>query len=523
MSRTIRTARGAAAIAAVSAAALALSSCSGGSEGTGGSGDGAPDTSSLVIGLEGDMAPFGYDPLRYSTGQRFFYEGMYDALFVAGEDGRPVPSAATDFSFNDDYTEMTLELDTSLTFDDGTALTADLVEQNLAYRDDEELVGYGEFGEGGETEIADVVVVDDDTVTLVFAAPQPGFEGNLTFPAGAIVGPEGLADRASLASAPDGSGPLTIDAEATVKGSSYVQVKKDDAARADDYPFDSYEFRPVVDPQARSNSIISGEVDLSILSADTVPQVEGSGVTVTENGGTIYNLIAFDKAGALDPAFGDPAVARAISLAIDREAYVAAVHPGQKPTANVMPADAPGYIAEFEDEYAYDPEAARDVLAEAGHEDGLSFEFTITSRSQRDLEALQPYLADVGIDITLNMASSTEEQFASVRTNPWGGPFSMNWSNPLGNVNGVLFGFANFHGGEAPEIQAASAAYGSAQDDAARAEALTELNRAIVEAGWLIPLYEEFFNWGYSDATLAEPIFAGADPYPILASLQPAS
>ena len=173
-----------------------------------------------------------------------------------------------------------------------------------------------------------MAVVDDDTVTLTFAEAQPGFEANLVLPAGAIVGPTGAADRASLDSTPDGSGPLTVDADATVKGNSYLLVKKEDNAAAADYPFDSYEFRPILDPQARVNAAISGEVDLAYITADTQAQVESAGTGLVANGGTVQNIIAFDKIGALGPQWADPRVYQALSMAIDREAYIDAVPPG---------------------------------------------------------------------------------------------------------------------------------------------------------------------------------------------------
>ncbi len=522
MSRTIRPTRTVVAFAAVGVAALGLSACTGG--GGGGSTDGGSDTSRLVIALESDAAALGYDPLRYGSGQRFFYEGIYDSLFLLDEDGQVVPDLVTNFEYNEEQTELTLDLDTSATFADGSTLSADLVKQNLDFRGDPDLSAYSGFAEGGEQEISDVTVVDDDTVTLVFAAPQPGFEANLVLPAGAIVGADGVADRSSLDATPDGSGPLEIDADATVKGNTYLQVKKADYAGTDDYPFDTYEFRPILDPQARVNAAISGEVDLAYITADTQSQVESAGVGLVANGGVIQNLLPFDKNGSLAPQWADPRVWKALSIAIDRDAYVNAVHPGDIPTANALPADSPGYIPELETEYAYDPEGAKDLLAEAGYADGFSFEFYISQGSQRDLEALQPYWAEIGVDVTLVNASSTEELFRAVQTTPIGGPIPLTWTNPAGNVFGVLFGFANFHGAENPAIQGAVGAYGAAGGDAdAQAAALTDLNSSIVESGWLIPLFEQLSPWAYSTSKLQEPTFPGTESFPILASLQPAS
>ena len=88
----------------------------------------------------------------------------------------------------------------------------------------------------------------------------------------------------------------------------------------------------------------------------------------------------------------------------------------------------------------------------------------------------------------------------------------------------MLFGFANFHGAENAEIQAAAGAYAAAGgDEAAQETALKDLNRAIVDIGWLIPLYEQLSPWAYNTAKVAEPTFPGAEPFPILATIQPAS
>ena len=208
-------------------------------------------------------------------------------------------------------------------------------------------------------------------------------------------------------------------------------------------------------------------------------------------------------------------------MAIDRETYVAAVHPGEIPTANALPADNPGYLPELDEEYAYDPEGAKELLAEAGYPDGFDFDFTISQGSQRDLEALQPYWEAIGVNVNLKNAASTEELFAVVQTEPLGGPIPLTWTNPLGNVFGVLFGFANFHGAENAEIQAAAGAFGAAQgagDEDAQAAALQDLNRAIVDSGWLIPLFEQLAPWAYNTAKVAEPTFPGAEAFPILAS-----
>lgn len=530
MSRITHTARGAAVIAAVAVSALILSACSGGS----GNGSGhTVDTSKLTVAIQADMAPNGYDPLRYSTGQRIFFEGLYDSLFTVDKNGKTVPGLVTKFTYNADNTQMTLDLATDATFTDGSKLTAELVKQNLDYRSKAGALGlnaYTQFGTGQDNEIKDVTVVDDHTVTLTFAKPRPGFEANLVFPSGAIVGADGVADRSSLNTKPDGSGPLTLNSSGTVKGNKYLLTKKKGDADAKAYPFDSYEFLPIVDPQARVNSVISGEADIAEVTADTQAQVKSAGssagVGLVANGGTIFNLIAFDKVGATGPEWSDPRVYQALSMAINRTEYVKGVHPGEVATANALPAKSPGFLPELDKKFAYDPAGAKKLLAEAGYPNGFSFEFTVTPGSQRDIEALSAYWKAIGVTVKITNAASTEQQFKAVQTNPLGGPLALTWDNPAGNVFGVLFGFANYHKATNPAIQGAAGAYAAAAgkgDAAAQKAALVDLNTAIVDSGWLIPLYEALAPWGYNTAKVAKPTFTGSDPYPLLASIRPAS
>lgn len=513
MSRIPRSARGLIAATAVTAAVVALAGCA----------PAADDSSRLVIALDSDQAALGYDPLRYGNGQRMFFEGLYDSLFVLDETGAVVPDLVTDFSYNDDNTELTLDLDTSVTFDDGTALSADLVKQNLDARDTKELSAYNGFAADGATPISDVTVVDDDTVTLTFPAASEGFESNLVFPAGVIVGPTGAADRSSLDTAPDGSGPLQLDADATVKGNTYLLTKKDGRDDAADYPFDSYEIRPILDPQARVNAVVSGDADIAYVTASTKDQVTSAGKELLVNGGTVYNLLPFDKNGSVVPAFASADVFRALSMSIDRETLINAIHPGERPTASVLPLDNPGYDADLETAFAYDPDAAKELLATAGYPDGFDLTVTVSSDSQRDWEAIQPYFEAIGVNVTLQNASSTEEFFAAVQTTGIGGPIPLTWSNPAGNVFGVLFGFANYHNAENGAIQGAMGAVLGAQDDASRAAALVGLNDAIAQSGWLIPLYEQEANWGYDSAKVSGATFPGADAFPTLSTITPAS
>ena len=140
-----------------------------------------------------------------------------------------------------------------------------------------------------------------------------------------------------------------------------------------------------------------------------------------------------------------------------------------------------------------------------------------------DQVAIQSQLAEVGITMNFVVATSTDQLFAAVNTDPvlWG-PFAVG-AQPAGFVAGVLYGgFMNTQGAKEPEIEAAlGGALGATGD--AQEQALTDLNRAITANAWYIPVYEDFTYAGYNADKVAEPSFAGTNNYLVLQAIQPAS
>jgi peptide/nickel transport system substrate-binding protein len=69
--------------------------------------------------------------------------------------------------------------------------------------------------------------------------------------------------------------------------------------------------------------------------------------------------------------------------------------------------------------------------------------------------------------------------------------------------------------------QALGAALGST--GAAQETALKDLNDAITNRGWYIPVYEDFIYMGYNADKVAEPSFAGTNGWFVLSDLTSAS
>jgi peptide/nickel transport system substrate-binding protein len=514
-----RTRSGTAVVAVAAVASLAA--CGGGSGGDGGGSQSAEDT--VTIALDADAAPSGYDPLHYSQGQFQFFAALYDALFVTAPDGTVEPSLVTEFSNNEDNTQTTLTLRDDVTFSDGSTLDSELVKANLDRRSDPELPAYGSIAPGEAAEVTDVQAPDPQTVVITWATPQTKPEDNLVDTGGVIVGAEGIADKASLESAPNGSGAYTLDESRTTRASSYTLVKNDEAWNADEWTYETIVFDVITDPQARANAVVSGQADVAgQLDSTTIDLVESRQSTVSV-GGTIVGFPVTDKTGAINPAFANEAARLAIGYAIDRETIVSDLHEGSRATSQLFPEGAPGFDPALDEEYGYDPERARELLAEAGLADGFAFDMVVRGQATEDQIVLQSQLAEVGIQMNFQVATSTDQVFAAVRTTPllWG-PFGIG-ANPAGFVAGVVYGgFMNFQEAQEPEIASAlGAALGGTGD--AREQALTDLNRAITANGWYIPVYEDFTYFGYNADKVAEPAFAGTNNYLVLSAVQPAN
>lgn len=508
-------------VAVLAAGALTSLAACGGSSGGGGSSSSATDT--VTIAYDADAAPNGYDPLLYGQRQFEFFSTMYDALFVTDGTGKIQPSLVDSFTNSADNLTTTLTLKDGVTFTDGSTLDSTLVKGNLDRRSDTDLAAYNPFAAGGSTEITDVAAPDPRTVVITWAAPQSGPDSSLADTYGTIVGADAIADPDTLATTPDGSGPYTLATSGTTKGSSYNLEKNDEAWNADAFSFDTVVVKVITDDQALANAVVSGQADVATqLDSSTIDLVQ-SKRDIVKSGGTIVGFPVADKLGTTNPAFGKVEVRQALAYAIDRESLVTDLHPGARATAQLFPESAAGFDPAIDEKYAYDPEKAKQLLATAGYPDGFSFDITVLGQPTDDQIAIQKQWQEIGVTMNFVTATSTDAVFAAAQTEPMlFGPFGIG-ENPAGFVAGVLVGgFVNLQKATDPAIEgplgAALGATGDAQKDA-----LTQLNTAITDRGWFIPVYEDFIYTGYNADKVAAPAFAGQNGFLVLSSITPVS
>lgn len=150
--------------------------------------------------------------------------------------------------------------------------------------------------------------------------------------------------------------------------------------------------------------------------------------------------------------------------------------------------------------YAYDPEKAKALLAEAGHGGGFAMEMIFSGMPRPIAEAIASDLGKVGVRVTLN-----EQQYAPAVTKWRAGDlplFLANWGSY--GVGDSVFMAGNFFGGDPDDMAGDAEVKGWLQvadtspDPAVRKENYAKAYKKIaVEAYW-VPLYDFNVNYGMS-------------------------
>ncbi|MCR5289665.1 MAG: ABC transporter substrate-binding protein [Treponema sp.] len=143
----------------------------------------------------------------------------------------------------------------------------------------------------------------------------------------------------------------------------------------------------------------NGDIDLCDLSAALLSQYQATypdQITAYHPLGT-----AFISLNLKSEYIKDAKIRQAISLAINRKELVDAVLNGAGiPASSYLNNNIPGHDASLS-VYEYNPEKAKQLLAEAGYPNGITVTSQVRQSSAAVYEALQGYLQDAGIHLDL--------------------------------------------------------------------------------------------------------------------------
>lgn len=335
--------------------------------------------------------------------------------------------------------------------------------------------------------IASVETPDPKTAVLKLSAPNAGLLATLTqlmmLPQHALkdIPADSLAKHEWWSKSPVGTGPYKFSRYVT---DQYVELAANADYRGGKPVTDRIINRYFANTAAAVAALRSGEIAFSYVEADDVATFQGNDAfKVIEGNSYVVNYLGFNQEV---PLWKDVRVRQAVMHAINRDAIVQSLYKGAAEIANC------GYVADHLlpsgiDAYAYDPEKAKQLLAEAGWDqiNGSKpiplLTYYNNPLASNVLAAMQAMLAQVGINVvpravdtptynaTIYAQSLDWSQFPLVYAGLQNGPDPSAINIGL-NEKQIPPAGANFLRIRMPEVTGAFDAALNETDDAKRAE-----------------------------------------------------
>jgi ABC-type transport system substrate-binding protein len=371
------------------------------------------------------------------------------------------------------------------------------------------IMGAQDFMDGKADEIVGFKAVDDYTVEITLDAPDSSFLWAVTMPFTSVM-PEEWAKEVGkqIKRKPLGTGPFTIE--------SWTAAQEIVAKRNPDYwdegkPYlDEIRFDLTANPSTALLRLQNGEVDVM---GDAIPSADYQRVSQDPNWNQyVYNApeIAWYYVfmNVLEKPFDNLQVRQAVNMAIDT-AKIQKLLAGQaKALGQIYPDGMPGHQrGKFY--YMYDPEQAKQVLADAGFPDGFKATFYghNVDPFPKLAQAIQADLKAIGIEVEIELMDkatywdfiSLKDSHAGIGLSDWYQDFPdpSDWIGPLFIKASAVDGGANssFWWDQGVEDLYEQAV--NELDPQARIDMYVQMQDIIMEQAPVAPLYQPMWNGMY--------------------------
>lgn len=314
-----------------------------------------------------------------------FLNNVYEGLVRRNKAMQIEPALATGWeSIGNEGWRFTLR--EGVTFHNGAAFTADDVLFSYERASSEESDVRSWF-----SSISDVQVVDDYTIDFLTTAPNPLFPDSIAnF---MMMDRDWSNDNNASRPSKEAENYATLNTNGT---GAFVVTERDPGVRTVLKPFADWWdttqsniseaiFTPIGQSATGMAALLSGEIDfISPIPLQDVPRMKArDGFTVHDGVEARVLMFGFahqsntlmfsDETTGKNP-FQDVNVRRAAYQSINVDALIQKIMRGNAQPASQLVSNAMrGYSKQYADRLAYDPEAAKSALAEAGYPDGFSF------------------------------------------------------------------------------------------------------------------------------------------------------
>jgi peptide/nickel transport system substrate-binding protein len=375
-----------------------------------------PTTGPQTGGVLTAITPTGPVNLGYPFEETGFQDGIFMAPCLEGligydENTNVIPKLATKWDIAPDYSAITFTLRKGVKFHDGTPFNAEAVKFNLdLYL---ELTNYPTW-----RLMTSIDAVDEYTARINLSKYDPTFL--IAGPCqAAMVSPTAVKTlgKEACKTNPVGTGPFKF--ESFERDVSLKFTRFDDYWDAGKPYLDGLEWSIIADPVTSLLAFKNGD-------GKVIRQLAANDASDLKNTGKYnFNIMVsavqgmVPDSGNADSPFSDIRVRQAVAYAIDLDAISKATAYGfSKPTNQIVTREYRLYNTDVVG-YPFNPDKARELLAEANYDNSLECTITYLAEPGADeiWASVQSYLSDVGIKIKLDGAQMGK--LFQTCTTPW--------------------------------------------------------------------------------------------------------
>jgi peptide/nickel transport system substrate-binding protein len=319
---------------------------------------------------------------------------VYETLVKIDDAGEIQPLLAQEWTVSDDGLTYTFTLQDGVTFHNGEKMTAASVKAAFDHNAANEAAPG--IIKATFAPVESVEAPDDGTIVVKMKQPSRNFLFNIAQTGGMVFPTSALAE---IATKPVGTGPFQF--KEYVSNASLTMTRFPDYW-GDEPALETVTFKYFADANALANAIKAGDIDIidnitpelfAQFQSDTANYETVEGQT---NGETI---VAFNNSKA---PLDDVRVRQALTYGVDKQAVVTAAENGLAKIIGSHASPNDPWFVDLSSTYPYDPEKAKQLLADAGVEDvKLTMQVPPTPYAKSVSQIVQSQLKQIGVDVTL--------------------------------------------------------------------------------------------------------------------------